>query len=119
MVFFHQYQKLQKQFKETDPFFCDRDVGRKSANVPNSVHKIRPGDIDIIAAFGDSLTAGNGAMALNILQIMMENKGISWSIGGQGTWRKFLTLPNILKEYNPKIYGYSLTDGFSYQKSAR
>jgi hypothetical protein len=29
-------------------------------------------------------------------------------MGGQDTWRKYLTLPNILKEYNPKLYGYSL-----------
>lgn len=94
-------------------------MGGRSPNVPTSVHQLRPGDIDIIGAFGDSLTAGNGAMAVNILQIMTENKGMSWSIGGQGTWRKFFTLPNILKEYNPNLYGYSLSDGLSYHKSAR
>lgn len=41
------------------------------------------GDIDIVGAIGDSLTAGNGAFALNIVQIIIENKGVSWSIGGQ------------------------------------
>ncbi|XP_063697969.1 phospholipase B1, membrane-associated-like [Culicoides brevitarsis] len=110
--------KLQRQFKASEPFLCDVNVGRRSQKVPDSVHKLLPGDIDIIGAFGDSLTAGNGAMATNILQIMTENKGMSWSIGGQGTWRKFLTLPNILKEYNPNIYGYSLADGLSYHKSS-
>lgn len=75
---------------------------------------VRPGDIDIVGAIGDSLTAGNGmlclksnplwhiltvsfyclltfwvmvgAMALNFLQLAVENKGISWSIGNKTTF---------------------------------
>jgi len=31
----------------------------------------------------------------------VENRGVVWSIGGQYDWRKYLTLPNILKEFNP------------------
>lgn len=31
--------------------------------------------------------------------------------GGEGTWRQYLTLPNILKEFNPKIKGYSKGKG--------
>lgn len=31
--------------------------------------------------------------------------------GGQGTWREFLTVPNILKEFNPNITGYSTGTG--------
>lgn len=68
---------------------------------------------------GDSLTAGNGALATNILQILTENKGVSWSIGGQGTWHKFFTLANILKVFNPNLYGYSLSDGLSVHESSR
>lgn len=56
------------------------------------MHRLRPGDIDVIGALGDSLTAGNGALATNVLQVLIENKGVSWSIGGQGTWRKYLTV---------------------------
>ena len=44
-----------------EPFFCDTNgPGRRSNETPTSVHKLKPGDIDIIAAIGDSLTAGNG-----------------------------------------------------------
>lgn len=82
------------------------------------MHKLRPGDIDIIGALGDSLTAGNGALAVDVLQFTIEFKGVSFSIGGQGDFRKFLTLPNILKEYNPKLYGYSLNTGFTFQKTS-
>lgn len=36
--------------------------------------------------------------------------------GGQGTWREYFTLPNILKEFNPKLVGYSLGDGLGHQR---
>lgn len=42
---------------------------------------LRPGDIDIIGAIGDSLTAGFGILATNPLQILLENRGMSFSIG--------------------------------------
>ncbi|XP_062544068.1 phospholipase B1, membrane-associated isoform X1 [Armigeres subalbatus] len=110
--------KVQNQYPEDVPFFCNTS-GMRSPTVPNSVNELRPGDIDIVGAIGDSLTAGNGAMATQILEIFVENKGLSWSIGGQGTWRQFLTLPNILKEYNPNLYGYPVKDGISIRKSSR
>lgn len=91
----------------------------RSPTAPNSVNELRPGDIDIVGAIGDSLTAGHGAMATNILEVMVENKGLSWSIGGQGTWRQFLTIPNILKEFNPNLYGYPIKDGISIRKASR
>lgn len=69
--------------------------GGRSTTVPTSVHKLRPGDIDIVSAIGDSLTAGNGALAKNILQVFIENKGVSWSIGGQSRWQKFLTVQKV------------------------
>lgn len=31
--------------------------------------------------------------------------------GGEGTWRQFLTLPNILKMFNPNLTGYSVGKG--------
>lgn len=80
---------------------------------------MRPGDIDVIGALGDSLTAGNGIFASNLFHVTVENRGASWSIGGQYNWRKYLTLPNILKEFNPNLYGYSLRDGLSTDRSSR
>ncbi|XP_058835372.1 phospholipase B1, membrane-associated [Topomyia yanbarensis] len=110
--------KLQRQFPLDYPFFCNT-TGMRSSTVPTSVDMLRPGDIDIVGAIGDSLTAGNGAMATNILEVLVENKGLSWSIGGQGTWRQFLTIPNILKEYNPNLYGYPIKDGVSTSRASR
>lgn len=65
--------------------------------MPESVHKLRPGDIDVIAAMGDSLTAGAGIFADNVLHVAIENRGVTATGGGQGTWREYLTLPNIIK----------------------
>lgn len=49
----------------------------------------------------------------------MENRGLSWCIGGQETWRTHLTLPNILKVFNPKLFGYSLSDSYSVDRSSQ
>ncbi|CRK97108.1 CLUMA_CG010439, isoform A [Clunio marinus] len=100
--------KVQRQFSNNTRFFCDvHGPGARSKVVPKSVHMLRPGDIDIVGAIGDSLTAANGAFALDVLQVLIEGRGVSWSIGGHKTWRNFLTLPNILKEFNPNLYGFS------------
>lgn len=55
-------------------------VGR-SVERPTSVHRLRPGDIDVIGAMGDSLVAGNGALEEWALGTMIENRGVSWCAG--------------------------------------
>ncbi|KAG8226281.1 hypothetical protein J437_LFUL002720 [Ladona fulva] len=70
----------QKRMPRDHHFMCDTE-GFRSETPPESVHRLMPGDIDIVAAMGDSLTAGNGAFATNIPQLLVNNRGISWSIG--------------------------------------
>lgn len=55
------------------------------------------GDIDVIAALGDSLTAASGASSVRVTDLLIENRGLSWSIGGQWSFKNSSTLPNILK----------------------
>lgn len=55
------------------------------------------GDIDVIAALGDSLTAASGASSVRVTDLVIENRGLSWSIGGQWSFKNSTTLPNILK----------------------
>lgn len=109
----------------------------RSLKQPTSVHELRPGDIDIIAALGDSLTSGNGVAASTMIHLLVENRGLSWAggkfnilfqpffkkyiylpSGGQSTWREFLTLPNIIKEFNPLLFGYAIGDGLSIQQKS-
>lgn len=104
---------LQEPFSDLTPFPCDTVRG-KSIKRPSSVHKLRPGDIDVIGAIGDSLTTASGALSTKLGHMFTENRGLSWSIGGQWTWRNTTTLPNILKEFNPNLIGYSVNDSFTY-----
>ncbi|XP_028253684.1 phospholipase B1, membrane-associated-like [Parambassis ranga] len=84
-----------------------------SDSTPTSVHELRPGDIKVVAAVGDSLTAGNGiaSSASNILDVLRQYRGLSWSIGGDENLTSVTTLPNILKHFNHNLTGYSVGMG--------
>uniref|UniRef100_W5LWG6 Phospholipase B1, membrane-associated n=1 Tax=Lepisosteus oculatus TaxID=7918 RepID=W5LWG6_LEPOC len=76
-----------------------------------SVHRLRPGDVKVVAALGDSLSAGFGAKATSILNLRTEWRGRSWSIGGDESLEKVTTLPNILRKFSSSLYGFSLGRG--------
>lgn len=54
----------------------------RSSERPKSVHQLRPGDIDVVAAMGDSLTVGQGLRATDLLHVFIENRGLS-GFGGK------------------------------------
>ncbi|XP_045765635.1 phospholipase B1, membrane-associated-like [Maniola jurtina] len=112
--------RRQSTFPPSTPFPCQDSIrwGR-SRQVPTSVHRLRPGDIDVVAAIGDSLVAGSGALEEFALGAIVEYRGVSWCAGGDSTWREYLTLPNILKEYNPNLRGYSTGTGEWLAKNSR
>lgn len=88
-------------------FTCD--TSDRSSSNPTSVHQVRPSDIKVIAAFGDSITAGNGLGARTLPEVALENRGESWSIGGEKSLEEgVVTLPNIMKKFNPDLKGYSM-----------
>ncbi|NWU99474.1 PLB1 Phospholipase, partial [Upupa epops] len=84
-----------------------------SDSVPVSVHQLRPADIRVIAALGDSLTAGNGAASkpLDVLDVLTQYRGLSWSVGGNGNLSSVTTVANILREFNPALRGFSTGTG--------
>ncbi|XP_034169381.2 phospholipase B1, membrane-associated isoform X1 [Pangasianodon hypophthalmus] len=88
---------------------------KPSINIPNSVHHLRPADIKVIAALGDSVTAALGTKSKNYTQFPTEYKGVSWSIGGDHSLDTTTTLPNILRQFNPSLQGFSVGDGVSAQ----
>lgn len=83
------------------------------------MHKLRPGDIDIVSSIGDSIAGGNGMILRDMTGILVENRGLVFTTGGDSNWRAFFTLPNILKEYNPNLNGYAMGNSPGYAKSAR
>jgi phospholipase B1 len=80
-----------------------------SSPVPTSVHALRPSDIRVVGALGDSITAGNGVRANNLAQVAFTNRGESWSIGGEKSLElRVLTFPNILRKFRPDLTGDSI-----------
>jgi hypothetical protein len=79
-----QGEKFQEPVPEETPFPCGTSPGSPGEPFPtrpNSVHKLRPGDINVVGAMGDSITAANGAASVNLLQGLIENRGLSFAIG--------------------------------------
>ncbi|XP_037958093.1 phospholipase B1, membrane-associated [Teleopsis dalmanni] len=111
--------KLQRRMSRAEKFPCDLSSNARSFTTPTSINRLRPGDIDIVASLGDSLSAGNGEISDNIVHILNEFRGISFTGGGHGDWRSFLTLPNILKVFNPNLYGYSTENGLTVDSVSR
>ncbi|XP_073821138.1 phospholipase B1, membrane-associated-like [Musca autumnalis] len=110
--FYHLYHNNWKRGKVQKPsqfedFPCPLNNTR-SERRPTSVHQLRPGDIDVVAAIGDSLTAGNGIYSKTFINMAAEFRGLAFSGGGIANWRTVLTLPNILKVFNPNLYGFSV-----------
>jgi phospholipase B1 len=103
--FIQDEDRNQCRMEPRQPFPCK--LRKPSSNPPTSVHKLRPADIAVVAALGDSITAGGGARANSVLDIFKEYRGVSFSVGGDKTWREYITLPNILELFNPNLYGQS------------
>ncbi|XP_050171347.1 phospholipase B1, membrane-associated [Myiozetetes cayanensis] len=95
----------------------DRDP---SDTVPVSVHNLKPADIRVIAAVGDSITAANGAGSKphDVLNVLVQYRGLSWSVGGNENISTVTTLPNILREFNPTLVGYSTGTGSENSQNA-
>lgn len=80
----------QEVVPENFPYPCPNRNLWRSEKSPKSVHELRPGDIDVVAAIGDSLTAGNGGLTNTVIDSYLnENRGISWSIGKAPAMRNF------------------------------
>ncbi|KAJ6666857.1 hypothetical protein lerEdw1_018859 [Lerista edwardsae] len=71
------------------------------------VHELRPADIQVVAALGDSLTTAVGAQATGLNDVGTAWRGVSWSAGSDGSLEIHTTLPNILKKFNSNLFGAS------------
>ncbi|KAM9635478.1 phospholipase B1, membrane-associated [Trichechus inunguis] len=103
-------QKMPEVREGTEVRCPDKDP---SDSIPSSVHRLKPADIKVIGAMGDSLTAGNGAgsKSWNILDVLTQYRGLSWSVGGDQNISTVTTLANILREFNPSLTGFSVGTG--------
>ena len=111
------------QRRDTLTFPC---TVHTSATNPTSVHELRPSDIKVVAAMGDSITAAFGAQATSLSDLYGEWRGSSFSGGAEGTFESNPTLPNIFKAFNAASVGGAVgvyppyatpTDGFNVAKT--
>lgn len=100
--------RMQQPVLASARFPCDLQIGARSAVPPTHIAKLRPGDIDIVATCGDSANSGTGILGLGELDAYVEYRGFAYTGGGFETWRTALTLPNILKLYNPQLHGFAV-----------
>ena len=98
-----------------------------------SVNKLQPGDIEIVAALGeseevteddtddaagDSVIGSTGAKAPNIFHSREQYRGVSFAIGGAETWHTVSTIPNFLRVFNPYLVGGSVNIGGEFDKGS-
>jgi len=89
-----------------------------------NVHNLLPSDIKLVAGIGDSLTAGNGALAYTAFGLLTEYRGRSFSMGGDGEGRGWenddvVTFPNLLRHFSDHLTGDSIYKGKHDSKYAR
>ncbi|KAK4520124.1 uncharacterized protein ATC70_008254 [Mucor velutinosus] len=76
---------------------------------PTSVHDLRVDDIKVIAAMGDSVSAGMLAKNINSTYISMsdfiEYRGVSWTMGGDPDAP---SIAKYVKHFSPDLYGASV-----------
>lgn len=68
-----------------------------------SVWNLKPSQVDVVLALGDSISAGFGMEGKR--GGLHEYRGKSWSIGGDAN---ATTLPNYLRQFSPNVTGYSV-----------
>lgn len=74
-------------------------------NISTIITDLRPSDIRVMMAMGDSITS-----AFGIMESWNESRGNSFSIGGDDG---AITLPNMFKYFNPSLVGYSVGSHYS------
>jgi len=104
----HESAQVQKMVPP-DPFNCS-NTGRSNPR-PTDAQKLLPGDVDVVMALGDSLVAAFGALSTSFFNLFTEYRGVSFCVGGQDNFETFVTIPNILKKYNPNLKGFSIGNG--------
>jgi phospholipase B1 len=74
---------------------------------PTSIRDLRPQDVSVIGAVGDSVTTASNALSTTWLNLKIY-PGLSWSMGGD---TNVITMANLLKHFNPSLHGLSFGTG--------
>ncbi|EGG14847.1 phospholamban [Cavenderia fasciculata] len=108
-------QEQAEQVEDTDGWFSPSTpapvdyslscpVLKKSTYYPNDIYSVRPVDIKVVLAVGDSLSAAFGLTYHGFGSYVGESRGKSWSIGGDP---KTPSIPNFLAAIGANTTGQS------------
>ena len=50
-----------------------------------------------------NLKLGTGALASNIFEVLIENRGSTFFTGADGSWTTCPSIYNFIKQYNPQV----------------
>ncbi|EYB87739.1 hypothetical protein Y032_0258g454 [Ancylostoma ceylanicum] len=92
---------------------CDPEVMKPSPTVPSNVNKVRPADLKVIAALGDSITVASLSKDYEDDVTRDIYPGNSYIIGGDGTLEEQITVGKVLREFNPNLVGLSHGTGYN------
>ncbi|KAK6755494.1 hypothetical protein RB195_014081 [Necator americanus] len=92
--------------------YCDREQMKPSVEIPDDVNKVRPADLKVIAAMGDSIMVAS--LSKNFEDDTSRNiyLGNSFVIGGDGTLAEQITVGKIVREFNRELVGLSHGAGY-------
>ena len=68
-------------YNDQVPFPCSGPDTRASFYTPTSVHRLRPADIQIVAAMGDALVTAQGALSTGITTSTHRYYGVTFATG--------------------------------------
>ncbi|CAJ0589784.1 unnamed protein product [Cylicocyclus nassatus] len=91
---------------------CDEEIIRPSLTIPTNVNQVRPADIKVVAAMGDSITAATYSKNFEEEHRKTVYPGNSYISGGDGTLQDQITVGKILRELNHGIMGLSQGEGY-------
>ncbi|KIH51562.1 hypothetical protein ANCDUO_18352, partial [Ancylostoma duodenale] len=90
---------------------CQWEAMQPSRTTPSDVNHVRPADIKIVAAMGDSYVIGTLSRN-NDDEMVNVFPGNSFVTGADEPLRKHISLANILKQFNPSLVGASYGNGY-------
>jgi hypothetical protein len=113
---------LNSKLKQIKPI-CFFELKTKTNKICFSLHPIKASLV--VDALGDYLVAGSDYLSNTTIDSFKDFPQVSFAMGkeifywiyqeyaviltgGKGDWRIFTTLPNILKQFNPDLIGYSV-----------
>ncbi|XP_033736180.1 phospholipase B1, membrane-associated-like [Pecten maximus] len=122
-TFLREYDAHAKSWARGQSVLADKHVFPCEALEPippaTSVNNLTPADIKVVAALGDSITAGTGINAVTPIGLLTQWRGLSWSVGGEKNFEEEITIPNIIKKYNPDVKGFSVGKGGVNSRNAK